>query len=276
MAGKKQKADCRADTRGGGFAGIPVCVIESPAYRSLSLWARAVLVELAARMRGYNNGSVALSVTEICDALGNSNRRKASAALAELMNRGLIDMGADALWKERKAREYRLTFVSVKRGHFIEPASNEYLKWTPEEKIRGNASSPEGGQSGNASSPEPDSVGNASSPSKFTDLRKTAKNAPIEKGLAGNDVSLLISKPYPIQTNPPVSNTFDPIMEGLRESWLALGSSQRTAIARRHAISGDEVEGLLAGRVEIGPAKLISLRAAAVRAVQTAGAARAG
>lgn len=32
----KHKADHRADTRGGGFAGIPLCVINSDAYRHLT------------------------------------------------------------------------------------------------------------------------------------------------------------------------------------------------------------------------------------------------
>jgi hypothetical protein len=49
MARSKVKADYRADTRGGSWAGLPVCLIESPAYRHLSLYARAILVETPPR-----------------------------------------------------------------------------------------------------------------------------------------------------------------------------------------------------------------------------------
>ncbi|MDB5662874.1 MAG: hypothetical protein JWN59_1212 [Sphingomonas bacterium] len=61
MARSKVKADYRADTRGGSWAGLPVCLIESPAYRHLSLYARAILVEITAKMRGWNNGEIAVS-----------------------------------------------------------------------------------------------------------------------------------------------------------------------------------------------------------------------
>ena len=42
--GTKNKADCRADTRGGAWAGIPKVVLASEAYRTLTPFERAVLV----------------------------------------------------------------------------------------------------------------------------------------------------------------------------------------------------------------------------------------
>lgn len=133
MSRKKKQADCRANNRGGRWAGIPICVIESIAYRDLGLWARAILTEIVARMNGYNNGSIAISLTQICTALGNSNRRKASLAIAELMQHGFIDVTAEGDRQERMAREYRLTFVnSVSNGKFV-AATEEYRNWTQPE-----------------------------------------------------------------------------------------------------------------------------------------------
>ena len=61
MARPKVKADHRADTRGGRFAGIPLAVIESVAWRHLGLPARAILVELVSAFNGYNNGNIVMS-----------------------------------------------------------------------------------------------------------------------------------------------------------------------------------------------------------------------
>lgn len=135
MAGgarRRIKADCRADTRGGSWAGIPICVINSAAYRSLSLAARATLVELVGRMNGYNNGEIGISNRQVVDAL-HCSPRTVVAAFAELVDRGMIDVAVEGQWKERQARQYRLTFVSTK----TRPATNEYLRWTPTPKKSG-------------------------------------------------------------------------------------------------------------------------------------------
>lgn len=132
MARAKSKAECRADTRGGPWAGIPVCVIKSPAYRSLSLHARAILVELVARMTGYNNGSIAVSQRELREALG-CRPQRITDGLAELMEHALLDVTVEGKWKERQARQYRLTFVSTKRAG----ATNDYLRWTPAKEKSG-------------------------------------------------------------------------------------------------------------------------------------------
>ena len=48
MSRAKNKPPCFPDSRGGGFVGLPKCVIESAAYRGLSVHARAVLIEISA------------------------------------------------------------------------------------------------------------------------------------------------------------------------------------------------------------------------------------
>lgn len=126
MAGSKIKADCRADTRGGSWAGIPKCLIDSPAYRGLSLHARAVLVEMVGRMNGYNNGTLTAPQRELLASL-HCSASMVSKAVAELIEHGIVAVGADARWKDNRAREYRLTFVTTKGTG----ATNDYLRWTP-------------------------------------------------------------------------------------------------------------------------------------------------
>jgi len=126
---QKVKAACRADTRGGSWAGIPKCLIDSPAHRDLSLHARAILVELIARMNGYNNGAIAVSQRELKEALGCSPNRVV-AAIVELVDHYLIEVTVEGEWASRQARQYRLTFVSTKDGL----ATNDYLRWTPSKK----------------------------------------------------------------------------------------------------------------------------------------------
>ncbi len=125
--GKKVRADCRADTRGGSWAGIPKVLVDSAAYRDLSLHARAVLVELTARMNGYNNGQIAVSQRELVEALGCSPNRIV-AAITDLMEHGMLDVTVEGEWKTRQARQYRLTFVSTK----VAAAGNDYLRWNPQ------------------------------------------------------------------------------------------------------------------------------------------------
>lgn len=140
MAKKKKQADCRADTRGGRFIGIPHCVFHSEAYTDLTNLARAMLVALTARMNGYNNGSIAMSVREFETALRCSPTNVGKATV-ELFSHGFIDISAEGEWKARKARQFRLTFVNtVKNNHFV-GATNDYLNWEkPPEKLKSSAS----------------------------------------------------------------------------------------------------------------------------------------
>lgn len=113
-----------------GFAGIPKCVLESEAYRTLSLIARAILVEIVGRMDGYNNGQIHISYAELAQRLNRRNQAPIGPAIAELMQHGLVDLSAESIWRERKAREYRLTFVNTSDsiGRTIK-ATNDYLKF---------------------------------------------------------------------------------------------------------------------------------------------------
>lgn len=187
MGRRRVQADCKADTRGGRWAGIPVCVIESAAYRHSSVHARAILVELVARMMGYNNGRIAVSQRQLVESLACAPR-KVVRGIAELMEHGLIDVQTEGKWKERMAREYRLTFVTTKGG----PATNDYLRWKPTEKsgvTTSVAKTPLSASTGIAGIEGPVS---AAVTGRSTRSRKTANP---ENRTASGPVSL-IPKPY--------------------------------------------------------------------------------
>jgi hypothetical protein len=187
MGRRKVQADCKADTRGGRWAGIPVCVVESSAYRGCSVHAKAILVELVARMNGYNNGKIAVSQRQLTGAL-QCSPRKVVRCLAELMECGLIDVHTEGKWKERMAREYRLTFVSTKAAN----ATNDYLRWKPRQKSGATAQVASTRQSGAA----PESTATNSGSVVVTRFpNRSRKSAILKIGPASDEVSL-ISKPY--------------------------------------------------------------------------------
>lgn len=131
--GKRHKADHRADTRGGRWVGIPHVVLNSAAYTQLCPMERSILVEIVAKLNGFNNGKIAISYRELASRLNRKNEAPFGPAIAKLIAHGFLEIMADARWKDRRAREYRLTFVNTTdaAGRFV-PATNDYLGWRPE------------------------------------------------------------------------------------------------------------------------------------------------
>jgi hypothetical protein len=92
--------------------------------------ARAILFEIAGVLDGHNHGSIHLSYADLAQRLNRKNQAPIGPAIAELMHHGLLDLSAESVWRERKAREYRLTFVNTTDsiGRTIK-ATNDYLKF---------------------------------------------------------------------------------------------------------------------------------------------------
>lgn len=198
MGGKRKQADHRADTRGCGWSGLPHAVADSAAYLGLCPFDRAVLGEILRRFNGYNNGEIALSYEDMGERLKGPNacrpnNRRIAFAVARLFERGLIAEPTPGSWMQRKAREYRLTFITSGKAPPFKSATNEYLRWTPRVKNDGDAGSPEKARRGDAGSPGGKSAGDAGSPG-------AAKNGSFACGQStspGDAGSLLIVKPYP-------------------------------------------------------------------------------
>ena len=96
-------------TRGKGFNRMCRVVFDSPAYRDLSLVARALLDEFIHIYRPERNGTLSISVKNAAKRL-NCNERTAIKAFRELMTHGFIVLIEGHYWQQRKAREWRLTF----------------------------------------------------------------------------------------------------------------------------------------------------------------------
>lgn len=190
MARGKIKADHRADNRGGPWAGLPHCVLDSLAYRHLSLWGRAVLIEIVRTMNGYNNGEIGISQRQIAERLHTSNFRSISRAVAELMEHGLIDVSAEGKWKQRLARQYRLTFVNTGGPGHYRPATNEYRDWTPAKK---SGAEPVSAERTNPAEPVSAEAMDAAEP---VSAEVNGKLRKMPFGPA-EPVSSLIGKPYP-------------------------------------------------------------------------------
>jgi hypothetical protein len=77
--------------REGGLAHVRVhlWVMETAAWKSLTPKARAVLVEVASRYFGTNNGRIALSVRDAAEAC-NINKDTAAKAFKELIEKGFL------------------------------------------------------------------------------------------------------------------------------------------------------------------------------------------
>jgi hypothetical protein len=92
-------------------------LLESPAYRSLSPTARALLVELTMLYKGDNNGSLYLSVRHAAARLGLGSLKSAQDALDELQALSFIEMVQDAHFEVKaaehsRARTWRLTWLA--------------------------------------------------------------------------------------------------------------------------------------------------------------------
>lgn len=132
---KRWDAPHRADLRGKGFAGIPHAVLDSLAYRHLSLIERAILVEIVRTFNGFNNDRIGISYKTLAQRLNRKNEVPFAPAIGKLLLHGLVAVGNEANWSRRRAREYRITFLSTTdaQGRPV-PATNEYLGWQLEKK----------------------------------------------------------------------------------------------------------------------------------------------
>lgn len=184
----RQQADQRADMRSGRFIGLPSVVHEHPAYRALPMWERAVLIELLATFNGYNNGHIVLSYKQLAERLSTTNQARIGRAIARLFQHGLIDIGAESVWQQRKAREYRLTFISTGRPPHTRPATNEYLHWK-------NDAEPVSAASPLSAEPVSATVQVPATKAPAAPMQKP--QFPVrDASLAAEPVSVLISKPY--------------------------------------------------------------------------------
>ena len=111
--------------------------MESPAFRWLSVAARALLLELKALYTGNNNGTLFLSVREAARRLG-VGKNQAAAAFAELQDRGFLRpnvVGAFSLKHEARrgnATSWILTEFPI--GDAKGAGSRDFMRWQPSDE----------------------------------------------------------------------------------------------------------------------------------------------
>ena len=103
-------------------------VKRSQAYHSLSVYARALLIELIDRHNGCNNGIIGLAVREAKYELGCSQGR-VSRAMRELDDAGLARPTKIGAWRGRRATQWRLMFLRCDKTQ--EPAVTQWEQRTP-------------------------------------------------------------------------------------------------------------------------------------------------
>jgi hypothetical protein len=111
-------------------------MLETPAWLSLPVIARAAYLHLAARYNGSNNGKISLSARVLAKELGCAPGT-AARALIKLDDAGFIRPTSIGQFKlrNRKASEYRLTaFRCDETG---EAATKDFQQWGPADRSDG-------------------------------------------------------------------------------------------------------------------------------------------
>jgi Helix-turn-helix domain len=106
---QNKKRHARRHHGGPKFIQLFRYLLDSPAYVSLSVRARAALVEVNRGYNGSNNGRIVLSVRAVASRM-NCHRDTAARALQELVEKGFIEPRTKGAFniKFRHATEWRL------------------------------------------------------------------------------------------------------------------------------------------------------------------------
>lgn len=126
-------------------------MLKSPAYRSLSVYARCLYLEIRRRYNGSNNGAISMAFREAMELVGCSNRPLLTA-FAELQEKGFIRpvvKGAFS-WKARVDGKNRATtwLLTEFKADFPAPsvtAGKDFMRWSAlpkKEKTRCDESIP--------------------------------------------------------------------------------------------------------------------------------------
>ncbi len=109
--------------------------MDCAAYRALSCYARALLLEIRKRYNRTNNGKISMAVREAATAL-NCHKDTAAKALQELQDKGWIRVTQKGSfdWKKKVATTWRITDQPIGAG-LDTPETKEYASWKPKDEI---------------------------------------------------------------------------------------------------------------------------------------------
>lgn len=124
--------------RKGGFSGPRFSAIydyelNCPAYRHLSVYGRALLIEFRILFNGANNSEIGMSVRRASNLL-NCSPGRAAKTIDELVEKGWIvctTRGAFNIKSGKRSSTWRITNQPVGLGVEVD-ATKEYMRWRPE------------------------------------------------------------------------------------------------------------------------------------------------
>ena len=96
------------------FVQLPHYIKHSAAYHGLSVYARALLIELIYRHNGGNNGLICLGVREVMYELG-SGSATVCRAMQEVDDAGLARPTKVGAWRGKQATEWRLMWIRCEK-----------------------------------------------------------------------------------------------------------------------------------------------------------------
>lgn len=109
-------------------------VHDCPAYQSLSMGARALLVEFMGLYNGYNNGQIYMSVRHAAQRL-DCGKNTAHKLIRELIDRGFLRVNVVGAFNMKSAarRGSATTYILTEHPVGAEngPGSREFMRWRP-------------------------------------------------------------------------------------------------------------------------------------------------
>ena len=127
----------RKKYNGPRFAALYDWEMKLPAYRLMSVYGRALLMEFRMAYTGHNNGEIVMSIRQAAELL-NCNKDTAAKYLAELEEKGWIHQtskGSFSQKTDKTASTWRITNQPIGLG-VDTPETKEYAHWKPGVKIQ--------------------------------------------------------------------------------------------------------------------------------------------
>ncbi len=106
--------------------------MDCQAYRHLSVYGRALLMEFRKVYNGHNNGNIVMSVRQAAKLI-NCNKNTAAKTIKELEGKGWIRQstkGSFSQKTDKTASTWRITNQPISMG-VDTPETKEYASWTP-------------------------------------------------------------------------------------------------------------------------------------------------
>lgn len=132
---KKRGVDAKGRNTGESFVGLENYMLNSAAYRSLTLGGRALLTDLHMLFKGENNGELFLSHREAADRLP-CDPKSAGKYFKELEDRGFIKTNVKGCFSNKT--KLASSYVLTNKRYNGRPPTKDFMKWKPlaDEKTR--------------------------------------------------------------------------------------------------------------------------------------------